>query len=88
MDCTAEKKVCALHKVDGFPTLKVFRRGSVEEFNCPRDSQGAWTAGVYRSFHIITSFDCTFTYSRICISHRTINPLNFVISLICSNLIS
>lgn len=52
MDCIAEKKVCALNKVEGFPTVKIFRRGIVEEFNCPRDNEGAWTAGETTSFVI------------------------------------
>ena len=65
MDCTVEKKVCALHKVNGFPTVKIFRRGRVEEFNCPRDAQGSWTSGQPPTQRI-TRFACRVHSAFLC----------------------
>uniref|UniRef100_A0A0N5BWA7 Protein disulfide-isomerase n=1 Tax=Strongyloides papillosus TaxID=174720 RepID=A0A0N5BWA7_STREA len=41
VDCTVEKKVCEDHKVQGFPTLKIFRKGVLSsEYEGPRDADG------------------------------------------------
>ncbi|CEF66381.1 Protein disulfide-isomerase A3 [Strongyloides ratti] len=41
VDCTVEKKVCEDYKVQGFPTLKIFRRGVISaDYEGPRDADG------------------------------------------------
>uniref|UniRef100_A0A0N4ZU86 Protein disulfide-isomerase n=1 Tax=Parastrongyloides trichosuri TaxID=131310 RepID=A0A0N4ZU86_PARTI len=41
VDCTVEKKVCEDHKVQGFPTLKIFRKGVLaSDYEGPRDAEG------------------------------------------------
>lgn len=40
VDCTVHTKVCGKHGVSGYPTIKMFRGSSSEEYNGPRDKDG------------------------------------------------
>ena len=40
VDCTAETDLCGAHDVQGYPTLKVFRKGSPSEYGGPRKTDG------------------------------------------------
>jgi len=40
VDCTIHTKVCGKYGVSGYPTLKIFRGSSSEEYNGPREKDG------------------------------------------------
>ncbi|KDN45589.1 protein disulfide isomerase [Tilletiaria anomala UBC 951] len=40
VDCTEEQDICSEHGVEGYPTLKVFRKGTPTEYTGPRKSDG------------------------------------------------
>ncbi|PWN45526.1 hypothetical protein IE81DRAFT_309237 [Ceraceosorus guamensis] len=40
VDCTVEEDVCSEQEVQGYPTLKVFRKGTASEYNGPRKADG------------------------------------------------
>lgn len=43
IDATAEPEIAKQFGVDGYPTMKIFRRGKVSEYNGPRDVKGIVT---------------------------------------------
>lgn len=40
VDCTEQKEICSESGVQGYPTLKIFRKGVPQEYQGPRDSAG------------------------------------------------
>ncbi|BEI86121.1 hypothetical protein CcaverHIS002_0604080 [Cutaneotrichosporon cavernicola] len=40
VDCTQEEAVCKQYEVQGYPTLKVFRKGEPTNYNGPREAEG------------------------------------------------
>ncbi len=40
VDCTKEETVCKQYDVQGYPTLKVFRKGEPTNYNGPREAEG------------------------------------------------
>lgn len=40
VDCTEQKEVCAKYKIQGYPTMKIFRQGNDFEYQGPRDADG------------------------------------------------
>jgi len=40
VDCTVEADICAKAGVDGYPALKIFKRGTASEYGGPRDAAG------------------------------------------------
>jgi len=40
VDCTAETKTCGKYGVSGYPTIKVFKHGSPDDYNGPREADG------------------------------------------------
>ena len=39
VDCTVETEICEEQKIQGFPTLKIFKKGSASEFKGQRKAE-------------------------------------------------
>lgn len=51
VDGTVENEIAGRFEVTGYPTIKIFRKGKVFDYNGPREQHGRWTLTQVVVFH-------------------------------------